>query len=182
MEFFGGHAGQYQRAADQFAYGGEQLHFAAGVLVGLAMLDVDDADDLIAGDDRNREERFVGVFGERAKKLEAGIAIAFPGNGEQAAFPRDPAGEALIQSQADLADFGGVRVVGGAQDELVAVEQVDQARIALHEFDDQVHDALQDVLQAEVAHHEAADLLNQAQLLLSACQPRFQIFGFLSHG
>ena len=71
-----------------------------------------------------------------------------------------------------------MRRVGGAQHQFLAVEQVDQAGIAFGEFHDQGDDALQNVLQAHFPDHEAADLLEQAQLLLGALQAHLEVFGF----
>ena len=71
-----------------------------------------------------------------------------------------------------------MRRVGSAQHQLVVVQQVDQAGIALRELDHQRNHALQHLLQAHFANHEAADLLEQTQLLLGALEAQFQIFGF----
>ena len=58
------------------------------------------------------------------------------------------------------------------------IEQVHQAGIALHELDDQRDNALQNLLQAHLAHHEAADLLEQAQLLLGALEAYLKLSRF----
>jgi hypothetical protein len=55
-----------------------------------------------------------------------------------------------------------VRRVRRAQDQFVAIEQVNQAGIALGELHDQRHDPLQYLLQVQLTHHQAADLLKQA--------------------
>ena len=76
-----------------------------------------------------------------------------------------------------------MRGIGSAQHQLGVNEEVDQAGIAFHEFDDQGDDALQHLLQAHFPNHQAADFLKQAQLLLSPLESGldFLEFGHLSN-
>ena len=55
------------------------------------------------------------------------------------------------------------------------IQQIDEARIAFHELDNQGNDALQDFLQAHFPYHEAADLLKQAQLLLGTLETHLKL-------
>ncbi len=129
----------------------------------------------------NGKEGFECILGKRAEKLETRIAVALFGNRKQPPLPRDPAGKTFVQAEANLADLRRMRVIGGAQDELLAIEQINQAGVALHEFRDQVHNPLQDLLQTEVANHEPADFLEEPQLLFRASEPRFEVLLSLSH-
>jgi len=63
-----------------------------------------------------------------------------------------------------------VRRVGSAQHQVLAVEEVHETRVALGELDHQGHDALQNFREAHFPDHEAADLLEQAQLPLGLLQ------------
>ena|SRR2546423_1231126 len=58
------------------------------------------------------------------------------------------------------------------------IQQIDQARIAFHELDNQGNDALQDFLQAHFPDHESADLLKEAQLLLGTLETHLKLSGF----
>ena len=116
--------------------------------------------------------------GSSPKYLEPGVLVSLARNGQQAPLARHPAGQAFVQPQPHLADGGGVRRVGSAQHQLVAVEQVDQAGIALRELHHQRDDALQNFLQAHLPNHEAADLLEQAQLLFGALEACLKLSRF----
>src|SRR6202142_3855358 len=169
------HASQHQRAAHLLAYGGEQFHLAAAMLMRLPVLHVDDSDHAVARDHGRREERLEGVFGKVAEALEPRIRVGLAGNGDQPPLPGHPAGEAFAHFQADPADFGRVRVIRSAQGELVVVEQVDQTRVAGRELHYQRHDALQYLLEAEFAHHEAADFLEKLELLLGPAEGGLEV-------
>jgi len=54
-------------------------------------------DHLVARDNGRREKRFERVFRQIAEVLKPRIVVGFPRNRQQPAFPRHPAGEALIQ-------------------------------------------------------------------------------------
>ena len=59
---FGFDAGEFEFGANQKAYGGNEPDLAFGVMVGLAMLEVDDSDDFTAAEDGDREEGLVEVL------------------------------------------------------------------------------------------------------------------------
>ncbi len=68
-----------------------------------------------------------------------------------------------------------MRRVGSAKDEFFLIDQVNQAGIALHEFDNERDDALQDFVQAHLTDHETAHPLKKTELLFSALQALLQI-------
>src|SRR5215813_13262043 len=70
-----------------------------------------------------------------------------------------------------------MRPVGGTQNEILAIEEIYQTRVTLGEFDDERHDALQNLGQAQVTNHETADPLEQSQLLFGPLEPELQLFG-----
>ncbi len=175
---FGRKPCQHEHAPDLLAHGGQHFHFTAGVLMWSLVLDVDHADHLIPRDDRGGKEGLIGVFFQFAEGLEPRILVGFARNREQAPLARDPAGQTLIPPQPQLADGGRVRPVGRTQHQFLAITQIDQAGVALGELHDERHNAVQYILQADVANHEAADLLKQAQLLFDPLEPGFELFGF----
>ena len=97
--------------------------------------------------------------------------------GQQAPFAGDPTGQSLGELEADFSDGGGVRCVGGAQDQFFAIEKVEQARVAPSELDHEVDDALQDLVQAHFPHHHAADLAEQSHLLFGTLEALLQVLG-----
>lgn len=172
--------GQGKQNADLFADGGESFEFFAGEDVGLAMLDVDDADDFVTGDDGGREKCFVLVFGEFGEALEAGIEKGFLADGDEAALTGDPAGKAFVDAEADLAEGARGRVVRGAKKQVALIEEIEQAGIGAHELNDKGIDGGENLLEAEFLDHETADFLKQTQLLLSAVELQLQIL-YLRH-
>ncbi len=177
FESFARHAGQQQHTADLLADGGNHFHFTTGVLVRKAVLHVDDADYPVPRNQRGGEEGFEAVLRQFTKGLEARVLIGFAGDGQQAAFAGHPSSKTLGGFHAHLADSGWVRRIGSAEDELVIGEEIHQAGIALGELGDQGNNALKNFGKAHFAHHEAADLLEETQLLFRAIQARFELFG-----
>jgi len=68
-----------------------------------------------------------------------------------------------------------VRRVGGAKNELIAVEEIYQAGIASHKLAYEGHDATENFLEAWFPDHEAADPLKKAELLFGTLQSLFQL-------
>src|SRR5579884_2022261 len=159
---------EHQYAAYLLADRRQHLHFAARVLVRQAVLHVHHAHDPVAGNYRRGKEGLVVILFELAELLEARVAVGLARDGEQPPLARDPAGETFAPAHAQLANRGGVGLIGRAQDQVLAIQQIDEAGIAGGVFDDQGHDAVEHILQAQIPHHEPADLLKQAQLLLGA--------------
>lgn len=158
--------GQHQQTTDLLADGGDHLEFAPGVRMGASMLNVDHANNAIPADDRSRQKSLEGIFGKVAKVFKSGIAISLARNRQQTAFARDPSGQTLLEPQADLADRARLLVVRCAEHQFCIIEEIDKTGIALHELNDESNDTLQRVMQTHLTDHEAADLLNQPQLLL----------------
>ncbi len=134
----------------------------------LADLDVDDSYYFMAGDDRGGEEGLVLVFREFSKVLKAWVEIGFFADRDQAALAGYPAGEAFIHTQAKRAESARGWIVGRAEQQISFVEEIEQAGIAVHEFEDESVDGGKNLFEAEFFRHETADLLEEAQLLLGA--------------
>ena len=98
----------------------------------LAMVNVDHADRPALIHQRHRQERFVGVLHQRGKHLEAGIGGGVGGERHRRLVLRHPAGDAFAHLHAQIAQFGGVRHQGGAQDKLTGLlfHQIHQTRVA----------------------------------------------------
>jgi hypothetical protein len=167
-----------EEAADLFADGGEEFHFVAGVGVGLAVLHVEDADDAVTGDDGSGEESLVGIGFELGEGFEAGIVVGFAGESDEAAVASNPAGEAFLEGEADTADGRGRGGVGGAEDKLVAVGEIDDTGVTFEVLDEEGDDALENLLQSGLANHQAADALKEMELLFHTGQAQFKITDF----
>jgi hypothetical protein len=64
---------------------------------------------------------------------------------------------------------------------MVGVTKINQTGIALRILDNEGNDALQNLLQTHIPHHEPADLLEEPELLLDPLQTAFEVF-CLRHG
>jgi hypothetical protein len=63
-----------------------------------------------------------------------------------------------------------MRSVRGAEHQFGVLEQIYEAGIALHEFDNQGDDALQNLLEAHFPHHQPADFLKKPKLLVCSLE------------
>ena len=153
------HPRQHQHAADLLPDRRQHFQFAAGVLVRQPVLHVDHAHHPVARDHRSRKKRLKVIFFQFAEFLEPRILIRLARDPHQPPLPRYPSGQAFIPAHPQFPDGGRVRRIRRAQHQIVAVLQVDQARIALRELHHQRNHPLQYILQAQVPDHEAADLL-----------------------
>src|SRR5579862_8566186 len=125
------HSREGQRAADLLAKSGEYFHLSAGMLVRGSVLDVDNTDDAVPGNDRSRKKRLETIFRQLAKVFESRIFIGFAGDCQKSALACHPAGETFVELEADFADFCFVMSVRRAKDEFVAIAKIDEAGIAL---------------------------------------------------
>jgi hypothetical protein len=71
--------------------------------------------------------------------------------------------------------------IRSAENQVVGVAEIDEARIALRILDYQRNNPLQNLLQSHVSNHETADLLEQAQLLFDPLEAGFEVL-CLRHG
>lgn len=172
---------EHQNATDLFPHSSQHFQLRARVCVRAAVLYVYNPDNAIPGNDRSRQKRFERIFREILEILEARIMVGLPRDRQKPPLASHPAGEAFVQLQSHLTGCCRLRVTGCAKDQPVLIEQVQQAGVALHKFDDQGDDSPKDLLQTHIAHHKAADLLEQTQLLLAALQTSLQIPYSIGH-
>ncbi len=144
--------------------------------VRLAVLHIDNADDAIAGHHGDGKKRLVGVLRKVAKELEAWILKRPSRNGEQTPLPRHPAGQSFPQLEPNEPAVTAAGLIGRAQDQLVTVEQVKQARVAAHILGDQRNNTLKNLLEAHLPRHHTADALTEAKLLLCLLEFLLQLF------
>jgi hypothetical protein len=107
----------------------------------LAVLEVDDTDDAPAAHEGNGEKCFVAVFRKLVEELEAGIMRSFFWNRDGLEMFRDPSSNSLSDAQLQAIDNAGMGILGGAEDEVVPLENINQARVALHQGGGKIDDA-----------------------------------------
>ena len=160
--------GKHQLATQQFTDGRQKLHVVASVVMGLAVLNVDDAQHPIHANHRCREKGFISIFRQIGKGFEARVLECFTREREQPAFPRDPASESLAELQSDIPNFTHRTIVRRAEGELVPILYVKEAGIAPHEVDHLVDDSIQDIVHRHLFRDEPRNLLQGQQLFFRA--------------
>jgi len=134
--------------SDEKSYGGNHANFATPVNVMLAVLQVDDTDHSSPAHQRHGKKCFITVFGQFVEKLKAGILRRLFGDGNGLAMFRHPSRNALPHAQFQAVDNFFVRVFGGAQNQLVAFENINQAGIALHQRSGKFNNAVQYIVKS----------------------------------
>jgi len=154
-----GEAGFGQRSTHLFADERDQRHFVGGVLMRFAMMDVDDADQVAAAHQRNREEGLVSIFLEGREALEAGIERGVLAKRDNGFVLGNPAGDTFAHLQADVADFTRVRQLRRAQDDLVGgvVDKVDKTGVGVGDLHNEAHEFPKHGLEFETGADNAAD-------------------------
>ena len=118
----------------------------------LARPDVESALELLAGEDRNREDRRVVVLGQVRERLEARVEMGVGGDHHGRAIGRGCARDALAPAHPrDLRRAVDARAVRGPQHELVRtlVVEVHVGRVRLERRRHLVGDGLHHLLQVE---------------------------------
>ncbi len=108
---------------------------------------------------------------------EARVGGGVRGDRDGLAMLGDPAGDALANGDAEAVKQLGVGVLGGAEDELFSLQNVDQAGIAAHQVGDEAEDVLQDGIERVGSGHAAADLVQKFNVFCV-----FHSLGQLVHG
>lgn len=103
--------GLREKHANLFADCGECFHFFPGEDVRPAMLDVDDTDHFVAGDDGSGEKSIVLIFRKLGESFEAGIEKGFFADRNQTAFASNPAGETFVHAKPKIAENAGSGII-----------------------------------------------------------------------
>src|SRR5258708_2856961 len=111
--------------------------------VGVTMLQVDYADKLAPAEDRHGQKRLITIFWQLVKRSKARIRGGIPRKRYRLLVFRYPARDYLAHAQPQPANFVRVGILGGVQDQSVGFEQIDKARIALHDRGDEFDHARQ---------------------------------------
>jgi len=128
---FAGEAGALDGDAHLLSNESEQGDLLGAVLVRLAMVDVDDTDDITAADERDGEKRFVGVFDQAREAFESLVGGGAGGERDDGLVLDHPASDTFADFQSEIAELGGVRDLRGHEDHLAGLlfEKVDQAGV-----------------------------------------------------
>jgi hypothetical protein len=125
----------------------------------LSVLQVDDADDAASAHERYGKECFVTVFGQFVKELEARIVRGFLGDGDGLMVFGDPSGNALPHAEFEAIDNFGMRILGGPQNQFVAFEHVDEARVTTHQTGGEFEDARENLVKSVGRTETHADFM-----------------------
>ena len=134
------------------------------MFVGKTVLQVDHRDEPAAAEDGHREKRLVVILRQLVEQLEPRIFERVAPHDHRLPVFGDPSGDALPHPQLEAVDDVPARLLGRAQHELIALEHVDQAGVALHDAGDHVHHTAQHRLQRFGSGEPAADLVQEADL------------------
>lgn len=140
-------ARHFDFGADEEADGGDQLDVALLVNVRADVLQVDDADKPAAAEQRNGEERLVGILRQLIEELEARIFRGVARDGDGGAVFGHPSRDALADPQFQAVHYFLMGIFGSAQDEFFLFLHVDEAGIALHQGDGEFQHACQDFVE-----------------------------------
>ena len=127
----------------------------------LDVLEIDDADQAAAAEQRDRQERLIFIFGQLVEKLEARIFRGAFGEGHDRAILCDPAGDSLPHPDFQFVDLIFVRIFRAPQDQVLAFEHVDKAGIAFHQRDGTFDDLRENFVKRIGGGHAAADGVEQ---------------------
>jgi hypothetical protein len=154
-------AGALNFSPNQKTDRGNELNLGLGMGVRAAVLQVDDADELVAGNDGHGEKSFEAILGELVEGLKAGVLKGVRADGHGLEVFGDPAGNALPEAHFQAVDDFGVRVLGGAEDEIFGLEDIDETGVALHYRRNEIDDALEDFVEGISGGHPAADVMEK---------------------
>src|SRR5581483_2245078 len=125
------------------------------------MLKVDDSNCPSAAQNRHGEKRFVPVLRQFTEEVEAGIAKSIFAECNRFEVLGNPSGDALPNAKLEAVYHFRMRILRRAQNEFIALQNVDEARVALDLAGDERDNSLQDIVQHIGACHAAADLVQQ---------------------
>ena len=155
------HARQLQLGAHQIADHRDQLNLALRVVVRLAVLHINGADQLAPAQDGHSKERLKAVLRQRGKTREPWIGPGFGRQRDGLLLLSHPARHALSHINLHPVHHVLVRIFRGAQHQLVFLQNVDEAGIAAHRRRHHVEHPLQHFMERVGRRHPAADIVQQ---------------------
>lgn len=101
LYFFRFNTGQFHLGADKKSNGGDEADLTFGVVVGLAMLEVDDANDLATAENGDGKKGLIEVFREIVKHAEARIGRGMAGDCHGLPVFGNPSGNTLAHRETE---------------------------------------------------------------------------------
>src|ERR1035438_1769711 len=121
----------------------KQPDFIFCVPIGLAMLQIDDSNQLPATKDWNGKKCLKRIFRYIWKALEAWILQRIRGDRYRLAMPSNPPGDALAKPNAQMIHQIRMRVLGCAQNQLIVFQHIDETGIAVDDCTGKVNNAIE---------------------------------------
>lgn len=144
----------------------EERYFFRGVIARLAVVDIDDADDVSAADERNGQERFIGVFNQGAETFKAVVGKSIPRQSHHGLMFGHPTGDSLTDLHAERAQFRGVRELGGAEHDFsgVGFDQINEACVASRYLNREPKNFPEHLIKAQLGANNRADAVEKIYL------------------
>jgi len=144
----------------------QQRNFVRGVLVRFAMMHVDDAYNIAAAHQRDREEGFVSIFHQRGKALEPAIGPGILCQRDHRLVFRHPAGDTFADLHAQITESGRVRHLRSAQNHFVGrrFQKINEARVAPSDLCGQPNDFAEHFIERQLGANNAADAMKKSEL------------------
>jgi hypothetical protein len=125
------------------------------------MLNIDRAHDATAAHEGHRQKGFVTVLGQLMKKLKARVLRGFFRNRYRLVMFRHPTGDPLPDAEFEAIDRIGMRVLGSAEDQVFAIDNVDEAGIAPDQSGDKLDDSIQNLMKSVGRGETTANLVEE---------------------
>ena len=123
------------------------------------MMHIDNADQLSAGYQRDRQKSLVSVLRQGLKRLETGVRGGIGRQRHHRLVKRDPSRDSFPHLQADLSDLRVMRQLGSAQYDFpsAVIRQIDQAGVTGRHLKSQRDQLLQHCVQRQIGADDIAD-------------------------
>jgi len=148
-------------SADEETDGGDEANFALAVGVRLAVLQIDDADEFVAAENRDGEESFETVFGQLVEGLKARVFERVTGDGDGTFVFGNPAGDSAADLELQAVDDFRVGIFRGTEDEFVVLEYVEKTGIKFCDDGNEIEYFCQEFVQRVGGGDATADLVKQ---------------------
>jgi hypothetical protein len=123
----------------------------------------------VAGEDRHRDHRLEAFLVQLGHELHARVLERALADELGRLGARDPAGQPLVEAPFELADQLRVARRGGAQHQPVALDEVDEARVAASRVRRDLDDAAEHPLEGQRRRDRLDDRVQRLVLAPNAC-------------